>query len=701
MKQTHYLLLPFFLFISFYAKAQDLSGVWQGVLNVTSSTNYYSIVVSLEHKSDSVIGKSKTQAINAPYYAIHTLTGTFKNAIFNFRDEKILDSLIYDGFRWCMKKGDLHYSNDPESLKGIVETERCAHDEYDTIRIAMELYRLKVYADTILCQAQSIPIRASGQNIKWYQDSLKQKMLHSGTTAFLPFISQDTVFYVTQSIYDVESAPYPVRIRINKALYKQAFRLCDGERITVGDTIYQTSGKYLKLLKTQKGCDSFIETSLTIKPAPTIHQNLKICDNQTVTVGDTVYKTSGIYTRKLKTTEGCDSTVITDLTVNPIQQISQKRSICEGESLIVGDTIYRTTGTYTRRLKTLAGCDSLVSTQLSVFPVFKKTQTVSLCEGESLLVGDTVYRTTGIYTRKLRTSAGCDSLITTQLTLNTAKKTEQNIRLCAGKSISVGDTIYRTEGTYNRKLRSAAGCDSLVISYVSVVNEMRSNQKKTICEGSYMTVGDTTYRTTGIYEKRFRSSEGCDSIVTTDLKVMNLALQLSPDTLIHLGDSALLMAQINLPVSVSWKWTPSNALHCDTCPTTWAKPTTSTQYQIEVKDKETQCYKKGFVIIRTKTDCDLYIPNTFSPNGDNINDKWSIYPSPCIKNIKRVAVFNRWGNLIFEKQNLVTQNTASIDVWDGLIKGQLSAMETFIYILEAEYTNGRQVVLGGDVMVMH
>lgn len=75
MKQTHYLLLPLFLFISFYTKAQDLSGVWQGVLNVTSSTNYYSIVASLEHKSDSVIGKSKTQAINAPYYAIHTLTG--------------------------------------------------------------------------------------------------------------------------------------------------------------------------------------------------------------------------------------------------------------------------------------------------------------------------------------------------------------------------------------------------------------------------------------------------------------------------------------------------------------------------------------------------------------------------------------------------------------------------------------------------
>jgi gliding motility-associated-like protein len=160
------------------------------------------------------------------------------------------------------------------------------------------------------------------------------------------------------------------------------------------------------------------------------------------------------------------------------------------------------------------------------------------------------------------------------------------------------------------------------------------------------------------------------------------------------------MASINPPLSVSWKWTPSSFLQCDTCPITWAKPNKPTQYQVEVVEKDSKCRKTGNVNINTKSDCPLFVPTAFSPNGDNINDTWTIYTSGCVKKIVRLAVFNRWGNMIFTKNDIAVNTNQNIEVWDGLINGKAIDIDIFVYFIEAEYTNGRKEIIGGDFSVV-
>ncbi len=78
------------------------------------------------------------------------------------------------------------------------------------------------------------------------------------------------------------------------------------------------------------------------------------------------------------------------------------------------------------------------------------------------------------------------------------------------------------------------------------------------------------------------------------------------------------------------------------------------------------------------------IPNTFTPNGDGINDTWRIdylntYPN------NRVQIFTRAGNLVFESRGYNTP-------WDGTLKGKPMPFDTYYYIIEPG--NGRDPITG-------
>ena len=374
--------------------------------------------------------------------------------------------------------------------------------------------------------------------------------------------------------------------------------------------------------------------------------------------------------------------------------------ICAGESVTQGDTTYRTSGIYLKTFKTTEGCDSTIATNLTVNNAQQTTQSFKLCTGESITVGDTTYRTTGQYTKRLTAFGGCDILVTSNVLVNIPKQTNQAFTICNSQSITVGDTTYRTAGIYLKKLKTTEGCDSVVTTQLTIQNEVTFNQKLKICEGTSVAVGDTTYKTNGIFIKKLRSASGCDSVITTEVTVIKFDIITSNDTLINLGDSLRLFASINPPLSVSWKWTPTNTVKCDTCPTTWAKPNATTQYQVEILEKENKCRKTSRITVRTKSGCDIYIPTAFSPNGDKVNDVFALYPSACLKRIKRFVVFNRWGNLIVARNDIAIVSNQEIEMWDGTMNGSVLDTGTFVYVVEAEFINGQSEVISGDFSIV-
>lgn len=78
-------------------------------------------------------------------------------------------------------------------------------------------------------------------------------------------------------------------------------------------------------------------------------------------------------------------------------------------------------------------------------------------------------------------------------------------------------------------------------------------------------------------------------------------------------------------------------------------------------------------------DCNLYIPNTFTPDADNINDQLVIRSS-CPIDEFHFVVYNRWGKVVFETYSIQ-------DFWDGTIKKELTNTGCFSYSLNYSFSD--------------
>ncbi|MEI8204892.1 MAG: immunoglobulin domain-containing protein, partial [Bacteroidota bacterium] len=145
--------------------------------------------------------------------------------------------------------------------------------------------------------------------------------------------------------------------------------ICQGNTFTVGQHNYSISGTYYDTLVTSLGCDSIITTNLTVGVIQQDTINPIICQGETLTIGTHNYSISGTYTDTLATSMGCDSILTIHLTVQEKQQVSLNPTICLGDTFKVGIHYYTTTGAYTDTIVTAIGCDSIVQTNLIVYPI--------------------------------------------------------------------------------------------------------------------------------------------------------------------------------------------------------------------------------------------------------------------------------------------------------------------------------------------
>ena len=193
---------------------------------------------------------------------------------------------------------------------------------------------------------------------------------------------------------------------------------CDS--YTLNSQTYTSSGTYTQILTNAAGFDSTLTLNLTIKQSTSGSQTYVKCAGFSVTVGSNTYTATGVYTDVLTGSNGCDSTVTTTLTIKQPTSGSQTYVECAGFSVIVGTNTYSTTGVYTDVLTGSNGCDSTVTTTLTIKQPTSGSQTYVECAGFSVIVGTNTYSTTGVYTDVLTGSNGCDSIVTTSLTVENA-----------------------------------------------------------------------------------------------------------------------------------------------------------------------------------------------------------------------------------------------------------------------------------------
>jgi hypothetical protein len=329
------------------------------------------------------------------------------------------------------------------------------------------------------------------------------------------------VYYDTTNLGGKCDSVYITYLVVNPSYYFPiTITICQGNKVLIGGKFRTQAGIYYDSLKTSKGCDSIIEVNLLVNTSYYLSQTIQICQGQSMVIGGITRTSSGTYYDSLTSVNGCDSIIETTLIVNTKYAIQQTKTICNGESILLGGSQQTTAGTYYDSLKTTKGCDSIIITTLAVNPIYIQNQSKTICQGDSIKLGGSYQTTSGTYTDVLFTSKGCDSIIITQLIVNPAYMIQDTKTICQGDSVFIAGNYRYTGGTYYNNLTTNKGCDSITATTL-IVNPsyFRATPPVFICGGDSALIHGIYRKTSGIYYDSTTSAQGCDSITLTNLIV--------------------------------------------------------------------------------------------------------------------------------------------------------------------------------------
>ncbi|MGI8584270.1 MAG: gliding motility-associated C-terminal domain-containing protein, partial [Chitinophagaceae bacterium] len=439
---------------------------------------------------------------------------------------------------------------------------------------------------------------------------------------------------------------------------------------TLNNKTYNTSGTYTQVIKNTSGCDSIITLHLVIGG---FNDTSKVTACDKYTWNGQTYSSAGFYSKTFTDRYGCDSILNLDLKLNYTIRTSINAAICEGQTY----SGHTTTGVYIDTIKMVIGCDSIITLNLLVKQRTFSNLSATICEGQNYL-GHTK---SGIYRDTLAATNGCDSIRTVTLTVNSVQVQHKNISICKGQSYYAAGSNQTTSGIYRDTLQTYLACDSIIITQLSVnslpVPDLGADRN--ICQGESVTFypgsfisyewqngsmsSSFTTSNVGLYWVKVADNNNCTA--TDTLRILSVLP--APSNFLKAADSlcqydVLTIKPLNTYIFYSWS-TGSNNPSISV-----SKPG---QYILSVKDINSCPGKDTIQIIQKNCYTGVYIPNAFTPNSDNLNDilKAKVYGKAISFSFK---IYDGWGNLIYS-------STDPQKGWDGKNKGIPSLTGVFVW----------------------
>jgi gliding motility-associated-like protein len=349
------------------------------------------------------------------------------------------------------------------------------------------------------------------------------------------------------------------------------------------------------------------------------------------------------------------------------------------------DTILQA-GIYYDSLQTVDGCDSVYKLNLSVINYYKY-DTVSICEGDSIFLQNQWQNTEGTYYDTVVYQNSCDTILQTQLYIEYKNKLEYQY-ICEGDSMFLGGAWQTEPGLYFDSYVSENGCDINLRTRLLFKSSSDTTITKSICEGDSCFFNGEYYSTEGTYYHTLSGINGCDSVITLVLSVIDLPDIKPTATPSEIEDGETSQLYIEDVGNISW-YSTDTTMSCTDCNNPIVGPAETTTYYVtvqvgfcEISDSVTVKY--------IEPEFDVDIPEGFSPNKDGINDAFVIKYLEKFPN-NEIRILNRWGHKVFEAKPYVNNwrgtNFFGISIGEDLPEG------TYYYILQL-HDNKKQVFKG-------
>jgi len=454
--------------------------------------------------------------------------------------------------------------------------------------------------------------------------------------------------------------------------------ICSGASAAIHGISQSVAGVYSQTYIAVGGCDSISDITLIVNPLSTNTIVVAACNSYTHNLQ--AYLATGVFTQTLTNASGCDSILTIDLTINNTAIISSTQTICSGSFAIIHGINQNIAGIYSQTFVAASGCDSISSITLIVNNPSIYSMTVNACD--SYVLNAQTYTVTGVYTQTLINSIGCDSIITLDLTINYSSSIASVVTICSGETATVHGIAQNTAGIYSQTFTSVGGCDSVsnvtlvvndlpVVSFVSDVSSgceslcVNFNNTTANANSVVWSFGDGNtssnampqycYINDGLYNVTLvvTDNNGCkDSLTNTNMITVypNPVSQFvaSPyETTIVTPEITFTDQSIGATI---WSWSFGDALYGTSSSQniSYAYSDSGSYIVKQVVINGFGCKDSSEQHIKIKADYVFYVPNTFTPNNDGLNDEFIPYSIGLdVSRDYQLSVYDRWGNLIF------------------------------------------------------
>ena len=202
----------------------------------------------------------------------------------------------------------------------------------------------------------------------------------------------------------------------------------------------------------------------------------------------------------------------------------------------------------------------------------------------------------------------------------------------------------------------------------------------------------------GQYDITVYDQYGCPFTTVREIdQAITYSFSLPPDQTIKKGESTTITVNTDALVSDidSIVWTPDSGLSCNNCLTSTATPAATTTYTVTMIDMN-GCDYEDQITITVEDNTNVYIPNAFSPNGDNLNDIFYIH-GPESGVVNSLRIFDRWGEQVFLSTNGTTGDPSH--GWNGTFNGERAAGGVYVYLAEITINGVSETRQGGITVI--
>jgi len=204
----------------------------------------------------------------------------------------------------------------------------------------------------------------------------------------------------------------------------------------------------------------------------------------------------------------------------------------------------------------------------------------------------------------------------------------------------------------------------------------------------------------GLYNIEITDANGCqmDTVFTINPGI-NLELDLPSILQLVEGQGGLIQALTNVSVDdlSTIQWNPTGILSCDTCLTTTIQSTGDATFQLTIIHNN-GCIATAVINIIVIPETKVFIPNAFSPNGDGMNDYFTLFANDQVVEILELSIFDRWGEHVFQQYNF--EPNVPVIGWDGRFRGRKVPNGVYIYFAEIRFADGTTEIFRGDVTLL-